>query len=211
MNAVTLERTPTLASTLEKAKAKLVQSFIAKIDQTPESVIIDAAKLEGGKALAEIIKKAGGTQKEALSLKARNEKAIAKMRERAFENVKKAYDLLEASDASEILGMTKQALSKKTKSGQVLAYTHNRRKYYPDFQFESNKVTSSIRNLIKSLDIKPDDDNAVNLIIGFLAKPMDFSNPGEEENIAPRYTFLQNNDAFEIIIRDYKNRLEMGK
>lgn len=61
------------------------------------------------------------------------------------------------------------------------------------------------------LDIDPEDESKVNLLVGFLAKPMDFSNPGETENVLPRYKFLDNELAFQIIVRDFKNRLEMGK
>lgn len=211
MNTATIERPQSSVKSLDEAKASLVQKFIARMNTVSESEVINAAKLDDDKALAVIIKKTGKTSDKPLSIKARNEIAFAQMKSKAFEAVKSSYDLLDASDVCQILGISKQALSKKTKSGQVIAYTNNRRKYYPDFQFENNKPAEAITKLIRSLEIDPEDDPKVNLLIGFLANPMDFSNPSEPENVQPRYKFLNVDSAFKIIVRDFKNRLEMGK
>ncbi|WP_206335735.1 hypothetical protein, partial [Pseudomonas viridiflava] len=88
---------------------------------------------------------------------------------------------------------------------------NNRRKYYPDFQFKENKVTPSSGKLIKTLEIDSGNESMVNLLIGFLASLMDFSNLGEKENLHPRYELLDNDTAFKVVVRDFKNRLEMGK
>lgn len=211
MNSATIERSQSNVKSIDEAKASLVQKFIARMNNVSESVVIDAAKLDDDKALAVIIKKASKAGDKPLSVKARNEIAFAKLKANAFEAVKSSYDLLDAGDACQILGITKQALSKKTKAGQVIAFTNNRRKYYPDFQFEKNKAAAPINKLLKALEIDPEDESKVNLLVGFLAQPMDFSNPGETENVQPRYKFLDNESAFQIIVRDFKNRLEMGK
>lgn len=211
MNTTTFETPQRAVKSLDEAKASLVQKFIAKMNKASESIIFSASKLEDDKALAVIIRKTEKVSEKPLSIKARNEIAFAKLKANAFESVKSSYDLLDAGDVCEILSVSKQALSKKTKTGQVIAYTNNRRKYFPDFQFNKNKVIPSIGKLFKELNIDPEDEPTVNLLIGFLAKTMDFSNPNDAENVQPRYKFLENDIAFEIIIRDFKNRLEMGK
>lgn len=211
MNTAAIERPQSTVKSLDEAKASLVQKFIARMNRVSESEVIKAARLDDDKALAVIIQISDKAKGKPLSIKARNEIAFAKLKANAFETVKKSYDLLDAGDVCEILGISKQALSKKTKAGQVIAYTNNRRKYYPDFQFRENKVTPSSGKLIKALEIDPGNEPMVNLLIGFLASPMDFSNLGQEENIQPRYDLLDNDAARKIIIRDFKNRLEMGK
>jgi hypothetical protein len=211
MNTATIERPKGTVKSLDEAKASLVQKFIARMNTVSESEVINAAKLDNDKALAVIIKKTGKISEKPLSIKARNEIAFAQMKSKAFETVKSSYDLLDASDVCQILGISKQALSKKTKTGQVIAYTNSHRKYYPDFQFENNKATTSITKLLQTLEIDPSDEPKINLLIGFLTVPMDFSNAGESENVQPRYKFLNNDSAFQIIVRDFKNRLSMGK
>jgi len=42
-----------------------------------------------------------------------------------------------------------------------------------------------------------------------LTHTMDFY--GDSDNEQPRYKLIDNKDAFKIIVRDFKNRLEMGK
>ncbi|WP_183142211.1 hypothetical protein [Pseudomonas cichorii] len=211
MNTATIESPQSTVRLLDEAKASLVQKFIARMNKVSETEVINAARLDDDKALAVIIKKPVKVSDKPLSIKARNEMAFAQMKSKAFEAVKSSYDLLDAGDVCQILGISKQALSKKTKAGQVIAYTNNRRKYYPDFQFEKNKVTTSITKLLKALEVDPEDEPAINLLIGFLAGSMDFSNPGDSENVQPRHKFLDADSAFDIIVRDFRNRLEMGK
>ncbi|WP_460115394.1 hypothetical protein [Pseudomonas sp. H2_D02] len=214
MNTATVERAKGRVESSDEARALLLEKFIARMDKKSKSELIQAARLEDDdRALALVIaktSKAKATDK-ALSLKARNEIAIAQLKANAFEAVKSTYDLLDAGDVCQILGISKQALSKKAKAGQVIAYTNNRRKYFPDFQFENNKVGGGTVTLIKELAIDPADEAKINVLIGFLAKSMDFSNPGESKNVQPRYKFLDNEAALKIIVRDFKNRLEMGK
>jgi hypothetical protein len=50
---------------------------------------------------------------------------MARMKTRVFERVASRCELLDAKAAYEILGITKQALSQKTKAGKLLAYTDN--------------------------------------------------------------------------------------
>jgi len=206
MSTATLEKTPSIKS-LEAAKASLRAQFNTLIDNAPESTIMKAATLAGDKGLVAVLERPAKT----LSIQARNQIAINKMKDRAFETLKSACHLLDASEVCAILGVSKQALSKKTKLGYVIAYTNNRRKYYPDFQFENNKESSAVATLVQTLGINHSDESKVNILIQFLVQTMDFSNPGEEENVVPRYTLLDNNSAFIIIVRDFRNRLEMGK
>jgi hypothetical protein len=209
MNTTTLERPQSFGKSVEEAKALLVKRFMDKIDRTSDALIIDAIKLEGDKALVEIVRQPETATENKLSIRARNEIAFAKLKANAFEIVKKSYDFIESSDVCEILNISKQALSKKIKAGQVIAYTNNRRKYYPDFQFKNNKVKPEIGLLTKALNIDPADEPMVNVLIGFLAQPMDFYGGSEKEQ--PRYKLIDNEDAFKIIVRDFHNRLEMGK
>jgi phage antirepressor YoqD-like protein len=212
MNTATVERTKSSIESADEAKALLLKRFIARMDKKSKSELIRAASLDSDdRAFALIITKTSKAKDKALSIKARNEIAVAQLKTNAFEAVKSTYDLLDAGDVCQILGISKQALSKKTKAGQVIAYTNNRRKYYPDFQFENNKVASSTVALLKELAIDPEDESKTNVLIGFLAKSMDFSNPGDSKNVQPRYKFLDDEAALKIIIRDFKNRLEMGK
>lgn len=211
MNTTTLERPKSSDKSIEDAKALLVKRFMEKVDRASDALIIDAIKHEGDKALAMIVKQPETANKNKLSIKARNEIAFAKLKANAFELTKESYDFIESKAACEILDISKQALSKKTKAGQVIAYTKSRRKYYPDFQFEKNKVKPEVGRLMEAIGVDPDDEPMVNVVIGFLAQLMDFSNPGEEENEQPRYELLGNDAAFDIIVRDFHNRLEMGK
>lgn len=206
MSTATIEKSRSVNS-LEAAKASLRAEFESFIEKAPEAVVMKAAALSGGQALAAVLQKA----EQGLSIQARNQIALNKLKERAFESLKASCHLLEASDASAILGISKQALAKKGKIGTVLAYTKNHRKFYPDFQFESNKVSPAIARLIKAVNLDITDDTQVNVLIQFLVQEMDYSNPKESENIVPRYKLLGSSDALEIIVRDFRNRLEMGK
>lgn len=209
MNTTTLERPKSFGKSVEEAKALLIKRFMDKIDRTSDDLIIDAIKLEGDKALVEIVKQSENANEKKLSVRARNQIAFAKLRANAFEMIKKSCDFIESNAACEILNISRQALSKKLKTGQVIAYTNNRRKYYPDFQFNNNRVKPEIGLLTKALNIDPADEPMVNVLIGFLTQTMDFY--GDSKNEQPRYKLMDNEDAFKIIVRDFHNRLEMGK
>lgn len=209
MITTTLERPKSFGKSVEEAKDLLVKRFMDKINRTSDDLIIDAIKLEGDKALVEIVKQPESANKKRLSVRARNQIAFATLRANAFELVKETCDFVESSAVCKILNISKQALSKKLKNGQVIAYTNNRRKYYPDFQFSNNEVKPEIGLLTKTLKIDPADEPMVNLLIGFLAQEMDFDENGKNEQ--PRYELIENEAAFKIIVRDFHNRLEMGK
>jgi len=193
--------------TVEAAKASLRAEFALYIEKASDAIILNAATLKGDQALVAVLEK----PKQGLSVQARNQIAITKMKARAFESLSAACHLLDANEACNILGISRQALGKKAKAGNVLAYTNQTRKYYPDFQFADNKVISGIKLLVKATGVDVSDESQVNILIQFLAQTMDYSNPGEDENLVPRYSLLGDSEAFKIIIRDYKNRLEMGK
>lgn len=193
---------------LEEAKAFLVQKFIQKIDSLPPYMVMEAMLLDDDAALAMIVQKRDKPPKP-LSVKVRNELAFAKMKDRAFVSVAAAYELIKSNEVCTILGITKQALSLKAKAGDVVAYTKDRRKYFPAFQFHENKIKPGIGNLVKALGIDTTDIPQVNMLIGWLATYMDYY--GEPDEGVPRWTLLEEEGAFSIIVRDFKNRLEMGK
>lgn len=193
---------------LEEAKAFLVQKFIQKIDSLPPYMVMEAMLLDDDAALAMIVQKRDKPPKP-LSVKVRNELAFAKMKDRAFVSVAAAYELIKSNEVCTILGITKQALSLKAKAGDVVAYTKDRRKYFPAFQFHENKIKPGIGNLVKALGIDTTDIPQVNMLIGWLATYMDYY--GEPDEGVPRWTLLEEEGAFSIIIQDFKNRLEMGK
>lgn len=208
MSTTTLKRPQSLDHSVEDARASLVKRFIAKIENIPDALISDAVKLKGDKALVMIVK-ADTVDSKKLSVRARNEIAFAKLKANAFEIVKQSYDFIESGDVCAILNISRQALSKKMKAGQVIAYTNGRRKYYPDFQFKNNEVKPEIGFLTKALSIDTLNEPLMNVLIGFLAQTMDFY--GGSDNEQPRYSLLENEDALNIIVRDFQNRLEMGK
>lgn len=193
---------------LEEAKAFLVQKFIQKIDSLPPYMVMEAMLLDDDAALAMIVQKRDKPPKP-LSVKVRNELAFAKMKDRAFVSVAAAYELIKSNEVCTILGITKQAISLKAKAGDVVAYTKDRRKYFPAFQFHENKIKPGIGNLVKALGIDTTDIPQVNMLIGWLATYMDYY--GEPDEGVPRWTLLEEEGAFSIIIQDFKNRLEMGK
>ncbi len=197
--------------TREAAEEDLLQRFKLQLARVPESVLLKAVALADEKAFAEIAKVKAEKKR---SIHTRNQEAMARMRARAFERVSSRCELLNAREVYEILGISKQALSKKTQSGQLLAYTNtsSRRKYYPAFQFSDNKPRAVIANLIQELEINPDDTEAMNFLVQHLVSNMDYSDPGEPSNEVPRYELLDDDDAaLKIIKRDYVNAFEMGQ
>ncbi len=147
------------------------------------------------------------------SVATRNQAAMARMKARAFERVASRCELLDAKTACEILSITKQALSQKTKAGKLLAYTNtgNRRKFYPSFQFVENKPRAAVEALVKSLDVDPADTETMNFLVQHLVGNMDYSEPGEASNVVPRFELLDDRAALEIIKRDYLNALTAGQ
>lgn len=209
MSTTFFEKNQNTEKSIKEAKDLLIQRFMEKIDSASDAQISDAIKLEGDKSLIVIVKNPVTVIENKLSARARNQIAFSKLKAKSFDIAKETYDFIESSDVCEILSISKQALSKKIKAGQVIAYTNNRRKYYPDFQFKNNKVNAEISLLIKELNIDPADEPMVNVLIGFLAQTMDFYGDSEKEQ--PRYKLIDNEDAFKIVVRDFHNRLEMGK
>lgn len=207
MSVATPERT---RSTVEAAKAELLRRFEMRLDLASETVVLKAVALPDEKAFT-AVSKADADKK--LSIETRNQTAVANMRARAFERVGSRCELLTAQEAYDILGITKQALSQKTKAGLVLSYTNtsNRRKYYPSFQFTENKTRPVIAKLINELNIDPANTEAMNFLVQHLVSKMDYSSPGEPENVVPRYELLDNSAAVEIIKRDFINAFEPGQ
>lgn len=148
---------------------------------------------------------------EKLSPRVRNQIAFARGKALALERIKQAYELLDSKTACEVLGISRQALHKKVQQGQVLAYTDGARKFYPAFQFVDNAVMPEVAGLVAVLGIDPRDEAMVNLLLGFLGHEMDWSNPDEPENQRVRFGLLSEPEAVAVMVRDFRNRLEMGR
>lgn len=209
MSVATPERTQTTAK-IEAAKADLRRRFEKILELASEAIVLKAVTLPDEKAFTTVSKVDADKE---LSTEARNQTAVANMRARAFERVNSRCELLSSQEAHNILGITKQALSQRAKAGFVLAYTNtsNRRKYYPSFQFKNNKTRPVIAKLISELNIDPVDTEAMNFLVQHLVSKMDYSSPGEPENVVPRYELLDNDAAVEIIKRDFINAFEPGQ
>jgi hypothetical protein len=197
----------------EAAKSVLREGFEQFMEKLSQAQLLELARKGNQQNYFDTIRNTlaisdGGK----LSPKMRNQIAYAKGKELALEKVKDAYELLGSKTVCQILGITRQALNKKVQQCQVLSYTDaSRRKYYPSFQFESNAVIPQIWLLAKAVSVNSKTEEEVNTLLGFLAQDMDFSNPGEPENLKPRYMLLADEEAFEIIVRDFRNRLSMGR
>lgn len=209
MSVATPERTQSTVG-VEAAKADLRRRFEKRLELASEAIVLKAVTLPDEKAFTAVSKTEADKK---LSIETRNQKAVANMRARAFERVDSRCELLTAQEAHDILGISKQALSQKTKAGFVLAYTNtsNRRKYYPSFQFSDNKTRPVIAKLINELNINPADTEAMNFLVQHLVSKMDYSSPGEPENVVPRYELLDDSAAVEIIKRDFINAFEPGQ
>lgn len=197
----------------EAAKSVLREGFEQFMEKLSQSQLLELARKGNQEkyfdAIRNTIAKLDG---EKLSTKMRNQIAYAKGKELALEKVREAYELLESKTVCQILGITRQALNKKVQQCQVLSYTDaSRRKYYPSFQFENNTIIPQVGLLTKAIALSPKSEEELNVLLGFLAQNMDFSNPGEPENLKPRYMLLADEEAFEIIVRDFKSRLSMGR
>ena len=208
MSTATAKKTQSKNHEIEAIKADLRSRFEAQLSRVSEAVLQKAARLRDDKAFAALAKT---DTDEKRSAEVRSQAARARMIAKAFDRVEERCELLEANEVAEILAISKQALSQKMQAGQLFAYTNNRRKYYPAFQFSDNKVKPVIGRIIKEFGVDPADASAVNLLIQHLVTNMDYSSPGETSNIVPRFELLDDKAALEIIKRDYVNAYEMGQ
>ena len=208
MSTATAKKTQSKNHEIEAIKADLRSRFEAQLSRVSEAVLQKAARLRDDKAFAALAKT---DTDEKRSAEVRSQAARARMIAKAFDRVEERCELLEANEVAEILAISKQALSQKMQAGQLFAYTNNRRKYYPAFQFSDNKVKPVIGRIIKEFGVDPADASAVNLLIQHLVTNMDYSSPGETSNIVPRFELLDDKMALEIIKRDYVNAYEMGQ
>lgn len=208
MSIATAEKTQSPSSAIEAAKAELRKRFDDRLACAPEAVLLKVVGLKDEKAFAAIAQTDTDRKR---SIEVRRQASRARMIAEALIRVQSRCELLEASEVCEILGISKQALSKKRSAGQILAYTDNRRTYFPAFQFSDNKIKPVVGTLIKELEVDPADTSAVNLLIQHLVSNMDYSNAGEASNVVPRFALLDDGAALKIIKRDYTNAYEMGQ
>ncbi|MDZ5604316.1 hypothetical protein SJI00_16195 [Pseudomonas sp. RP23018S] len=192
----------------EAIEAELRQRFERHLAHASDEALLQVVQLQDAKAFAALTKP---ERAETRSADVRSQAAKARMLGKAFDRVMERCELLEASEVVEILGISKQALSQKTKAGQILAYSNQRRKYYPAFQLRGNKIRPEFYRLLKDLGVDPADPSAINFMIQHLISNMDFSEPGEPSNVMPRFKLIQDEAAFQIIKRDYLYAFEMGQ
>lgn len=193
------------------AKASLLEGFEHFLGKVPDTALKELAVFgQDGSLFWALLGVLDSPDIKKLTPRIRNQIAYAKQKGKAFEQVKACYELLDSQTVCAVLGISRQALSKKVRAGHVLAYTNGSKKHYPAFQFQSNAVIPEVAKLIKETGVELNDDG-LSLLVGFMGGNMDFSALLEPENNQPRYTLLKNEAAFTIIIRDFKNRLEMGK
>lgn len=210
MTTATAERTRAETVKAESSEAELRKRFDALIERAPKALLNEVVKLADDKAFAALAKPSVSKQK---SIATRNQEARARMASGAFDRLESRCELWETKQACEILGITKQALSKKARAGHVLTYTKvsNGRTFYPSFQFTDNKPRAVIAELIKALKVDPSNREAMNHLVQHLVDNMDFSEPGEPSHIVKRFELLDDPDALQIIKRDYVNAFEMGQ
>ncbi len=193
------------------AKASLLEGFEQFLDNVPERTVAELAILsQDGSLFWALLGALDSVDIKQLTPGIRNQIAYAKQKGKAFEQVKACYELLDSPTVCAVLGISRQALSKKVHAGQLLVYTHGAKKHYPAFQFQNNTVLTQVATLIKETGIEV-EDNSLNLLVSFLGGVMDFSDLGEPPNNQPRYALLTDQAAFKIIVRDFKTRLEMGQ
>lgn len=198
------------SSPVAVANAALLNGFVRFLEKLPEPALLELAVFsEEPEFFWRLLGRLDSADIKKLSPRVRNQIAYAKNKGLAFEQVKACYELLDSRTTCTLLGISRQALSKKVQSGQVLAYTEGSKKHYPAFQFKNNAVVPEVAKLVKETGVELDAKH-FNVLVGFLGVDMDFSSPSESPNNQPRYTLLSDEAAFGIIVRDYKNRLEMG-
>lgn len=207
MSVSVIESAPTSRVDLEAAVDRRFRLFIAKL---PQAVLEKSLKLSDREALAELARSAAEA---ARSIEIENQEAIAEMRARAFVRVRERCELLESKDLVRILGITKQALSKRIQAGQIAVYTNqsNGRKYYPAFQIRDNKIRPVIAELISEFGVEPTDQVSMNLFVQHLITKIDYSNPGEPENIVEMHTLMDDPAARRIIKREWDNKYLHGR
>lgn len=207
MSVSVIESAPTSRVDLEAAVDRRFRLFIAKL---PQAVLEKSLKLSDREALAELARSAVEAAK---SIEIENQEAIAEMRARAFVRVRERCELLESKDLVRILGITKQALSKRIQAGQIAVYTNqsNGRKYYPAFQIRDNKIRPVIAELISEFGVEPTDQVSMNLFVQHLITKIDYSNPGEPENIVEMHTLMDDPVARRIIKREWDNKYLHGR
>ncbi|MNJ58385.1 hypothetical protein D3C77_540160 [compost metagenome] len=192
----------------ETLEADLARRFQVFLNRLPASALERAIKLQGEEVFAELARAA---IEEPLSIETRNQLAVARMRKRAHEKLKQRCTLLKSSDVCDVLNFSKETLSKRVQAGQIIAYTDGNRRGYPDFQFEGNKVRPVIGRLVSELGLNVSDSSEMNDFVQHLASKIDFSDPGEDENLVCRFEVLDNPAGYAITKLDYENRYEMGK
>lgn len=192
-------------------KNQLMGRFEAFLDELSSEQL---AQLVAKRSSADLLAAVASLPKmpeQKLSPRVRNQIAFVEGKKTAFENIKKNYELLESGTVCKLLDISRQGLSKKVKSGQILAYTSGTKKFYPAFQFKGNKVIPEVAKLVKAIALDPAHEALVNVLLGFLAYKTNYSNPGEPDNLVPRYELLSDELGLQTVVRDFNNRTEMGR
>lgn len=143
-----------------------------------------------------------------LSVQERNAAALAKMRDQQFDRIRQSYTVFDAKTVCNLLGITKQALSKKGATGKILAYTYKGRKYYPIFQIVGDKINPAVGQLIEETGFDATNTAQMNVVLGYLMH--DAIAVGTNHK-APRYSLIDNAADRAIMVEDLTRPLEMGQ
>ncbi|MBF8780009.1 MerR family transcriptional regulator [Pseudomonas fulva] len=215
---------PRTSARASQAQVQLIYRFLARIATTPEAQLLRAVTLEDAQAFAAIAelapvetqpaaslsKRVQYTEEKKRSIAVRNQLADANMRKRAFTRAQQRCDLLDASEVCDILGIKKQALSQRTQSGKLLVYSEGRRRYYPGFQFDGNRVKPIFERLIEEMRIDPADTSRMNLFIQFLLDRIDLAEPDTSADEKYRHELLDTAKRIDLFKRDFDNMGTMG-
>lgn len=156
--------------------------------------------------------KAPNSDETQLSIKARNEIAFASMRLRSFNRAMEMFTMLNGKTVCQIMGISKQALSKKCQNAKVLSYTYNSRKYYPDFQFKDNAVNPLILDLMARIDDSDFSNTAeMNVFLSFLNSKVRVQIDPDTWRMVKHMDLLEKESDRIILAKNYSTRCEMGQ
>ena len=198
--------TITISNPKKEAVTKLSARMQEALETLPLAVVRNALEHFDQQKFAEAVAQLNPIK--VLSIQERNAVALAKSRERVFGLIKQRYSLFDAKTVCELLGITKQALSKKGSSGKVMAYSFKGRKYYPSFQFLGDQVDPAVGKLIEETGFDPTEPGRINVVLGYLMH--DTIAVGTDQP-HPRYTLISSEDERAIMVEDLTRPLEMGQ
>lgn len=196
--------------TISNPKKEAVTQLTARMEQVLETLPLDLVRnvLEvfDTQKFAELVTQMSPVK--VPSVQERNAVAFAKMRDQQFARIRQNYTVFDAKTVCNLLGITKQALSKKGATGKILAYTYKGRKYYPIFQIVGDKINPAVGQLIDETGFDATDTAKMNVVLGYLMH--DAVAVGTNHK-ATRYSLINNAADRAIMVEDLTRPLEMGQ